>query len=200
LGENTELDKKVVDMIGEPLLHLIRNSIDHGLETPEERMKTGKSDMGTVELNAYQGGNNIMVEIKDDGRGLNKGRILKKAIENGLISQSDSQNISDNDIYQFIFAAGFSTAAQVTDISGRGVGMNVVNKLIQDFKGKILINTQEGQGSSYSRARSCRAGSRRAKAETHIFLETQTKARNYARTRDCRRRCFRTRSSGHFSA
>lgn len=150
LGENTELDKKVVDMIGEPLLHLIRNSIDHGLEQPEERLKAGKPEIGTVELNAYQGGNNIMVEIKDDGRGLNKSKILKKAVENGLISQSDSQNISDNDIYQFIFAAGFSTAAQVTDISGRGVGMNVVNKLIQDFKGKILINTQEGQGSSFT--------------------------------------------------
>jgi two-component system chemotaxis sensor kinase CheA len=150
LGENTELDKKVVDMIGEPLLHLIRNSIDHGLETPEERMKTGKSDMGTVELNAYQGGNNIMVEIKDDGRGLNKGRILKKAIENGLVSQADAQNLSDNDVFQFIFAAGFSTAAEVTDISGRGVGMNVVNKLVQDFKGKILINSVEGQGATFT--------------------------------------------------
>jgi len=150
LGENTELDKKVVDMIGEPLLHLIRNSIDHGLETPEERAKTSKSDMGTVELNAYQGGNNIMVEIKDDGRGLNKGRILKKAIENGLVTQADAQNLSDNDIFQFIFAAGFSTAAEVTDISGRGVGMNVVNKLVQDFKGKILINSVEGQGATFT--------------------------------------------------
>jgi two-component system, chemotaxis family, sensor kinase CheA len=150
LGENTELDKKVVDMIGEPLLHLIRNSIDHGLESPEERLKAGKSEFGTVELNAYQGGNNIMVEIKDDGRGLNKNRILKKAIENGLVSQSDSANLQDNDIYQFIFAAGFSTAASITDISGRGVGMNVVNKLIQDFKGKILINTVEGQGTSFT--------------------------------------------------
>jgi two-component system, chemotaxis family, sensor kinase CheA len=150
LGENTELDKKVVDMIGEPLLHLIRNSIDHGLETPEERAKTGKSDMGTVELNAYQGGNNIMVEIKDDGRGLNKARILKKAIENGLVTQADAQNLSDNDIFQFIFAAGFSTAAEVTDISGRGVGMNVVNKLVQDFKGKILINSVEGQGATFT--------------------------------------------------
>jgi two-component system, chemotaxis family, sensor kinase CheA len=150
LGENTELDKKVVDMIGEPLLHLIRNSIDHGLETPEERIKTGKSDMGTVELNAYQGGNNIMVEIKDDGRGLNKGRILKKAIENGLVSQADAQNLSDNDVFQFIFAAGFSTAAEITDISGRGVGMNVVNKLVQDFKGKILINSVEGQGATFT--------------------------------------------------
>ncbi|MCP5510520.1 MAG: chemotaxis protein CheW [Leptospiraceae bacterium] len=150
LGENTELDKKVVDMIGEPLLHLIRNSIDHGLEPPEERLKAGKTEYGTVELNAYQGGNNIMVEIKDDGRGLNKQRILKKAIENGLTTSADAQNLPDNDIYQFIFAPGFSTAAAVTDISGRGVGMNVVNKLIQDFKGKILINTVEGQGSSFT--------------------------------------------------
>ncbi len=150
MGENTELDKKVVDMIGEPMLHLIRNSIDHGIETPAERVKAGKSEFGTVELNAYQGGNNIMVEIKDDGKGLNKGRILKKAIENNLISASDAQNLADNEIYQFIFAAGFSTAAEVTDISGRGVGMNVVNKLIQDFKGKILINTTEGFGTSFT--------------------------------------------------
>ncbi len=150
MGENTELDKKVVDMIGEPMLHLIRNSIDHGIETPAERAKAGKSEFGTVELNAYQGGNNIMVEIKDDGKGLNKSRILKKAIENNLISASDAQNLADNEVYQFIFAAGFSTAAEVTDISGRGVGMNVVNKLIQDFKGKILINTTEGFGTSFT--------------------------------------------------
>ena len=150
MGENTELDKKVVDMIGEPMLHLIRNSIDHGIETPAERVKAGKSEYGTVELNAYQGGNNIMVEIKDDGKGLNKSRILKKAIENNLVSASDAQNLADNEIYQFIFAAGFSTAAEVTDISGRGVGMNVVNKLIQDFKGKILINTTEGVGTSFT--------------------------------------------------
>lgn len=150
VGENTELDKKVVDMIGEPMLHLIRNSIDHGIETPAERVKAGKPEHGTVELNAYQGGNNIMVEIKDDGRGLNKARILKKAIENNLVSASDAQNLADNEVYQFIFAAGFSTAAEVTDISGRGVGMNVVNKLIQDFKGKILINTTEGFGTSFT--------------------------------------------------
>jgi two-component system chemotaxis sensor kinase CheA len=102
MGENTELDKKVVDMIGEPMLHLIRNSIDHGIETPAERVKAGKSEYGTVELNAYQGGNNIMVEIKDDGKGLNKSRILKKAIENNLISASDAQNLADNEVYQFI--------------------------------------------------------------------------------------------------
>jgi two-component system, chemotaxis family, sensor kinase CheA len=150
MGENTELDKKVVDMIGEPLLHLIRNSIDHGIENPEERLKNKKPEYGTVELNAYQGGNNIMVEIRDDGKGLNKERILKKAIDVGLITQSEAGNLSDNDIYQFIFAPGFSTSSEITDISGRGVGMNVVNKLIQDFKGKILINTQEGLGTSFT--------------------------------------------------
>ncbi|MCX7999410.1 MAG: chemotaxis protein CheA, partial [Leptospiraceae bacterium] len=106
LGENTELDKKVVDMISEPLLHLIRNSIDHGIEPPDERIKLGKPEYGTVELNAYQGGNNIMVEIKDDGRGLNKAKILKKAIELGLNTPAEAQNLSDNDIYQFIFAPG----------------------------------------------------------------------------------------------
>ena len=150
LGENTELDKKVVDMIGEPLLHLIRNSIDHGIESPEDRIKVGKPEFGTVELNAYQGGNNIMVEIRDDGKGLNKAGILKKAIENGLTTAADAQGLNDNDVYQFIFAPGFSTAAEITDISGRGVGMNVVNKLIQDFKGKIIINTNEGQGTSFT--------------------------------------------------
>lgn len=150
MGENTELDKKVVDMIGEPLLHLIRNAIDHGIETPEERARAGKPEYGTIDLNAYQGGNNINVEIKDDGKGLNKSRILKKAIDVGLVTSSDAQNLSDNDIYQFIFAPGFSTAAQITDISGRGVGMNVVNKLIQDFKGKILINSTEGFGTSFT--------------------------------------------------
>ncbi|WCL48903.1 chemotaxis protein CheA [Leptospira sp. GIMC2001] len=149
-GENTELDKKVIDAIGEPLIHLIRNSVDHGIESPQDRIKKGKPEEGTVELNAYQGGSNIMVEIRDDGRGLNKQKILDKAIKSGLVSKDDAQNLSDNDIYQFIFAAGFSTAEKVTDISGRGVGMSVVNKLIQEFKGKIIINSQEGVGSAFT--------------------------------------------------
>ncbi|MCB1160267.1 MAG: chemotaxis protein CheA, partial [Leptospiraceae bacterium] len=150
MGENTELDKKVVDMIGEPLLHLIRNSIDHGIESPEERLKNGKPEAGTVELNAYQGGNNIMVEIRDDGKGLSRERIIKKAVEKGLVSPSEASNMADNDVYQFIFAPGFSTSDTITDISGRGVGMNVVNKLIQDFKGKILISTQPTVGTSFT--------------------------------------------------
>ncbi|TGK78797.1 chemotaxis protein CheA [Leptospira montravelensis] len=149
-GENTELDKKVIDAIGEPLIHLIRNSVDHGIESPAERRASGKPEEGTVELNAYQGGSNILVEIRDDGKGLNKDKILKKAIERGLVSESDAQNLAESDIFQFIFAPGFSTADKISDISGRGVGMNVVNKLIEEFKGKILIHSEEGKGSSFT--------------------------------------------------
>ncbi len=149
-GENTELDKKVIDAIGEPLIHLIRNSVDHGMETPSERKAAGKSEEGIVELNAYQGGSNILVEVRDDGRGLNKSKILKKAIERGLVTEAEALNLSESDIYNFIFAPGFSTADKVSDISGRGVGMNVVNKLIEEFKGKILIQSEEGKGSSFT--------------------------------------------------
>ncbi|TGM06210.1 chemotaxis protein CheA [Leptospira barantonii] len=148
-GESTELDKKVIDALGEPLLHLLRNSVDHGIETPAERAAAGKSETGTVELNSYQGGSNIMVEIRDDGRGLDAEKILRKAIEKGLVSATEASNLTEQEIFQFIFQAGFSTAETITDISGRGVGMNVVNNLIQEFKGKILINSTKGQGTSF---------------------------------------------------
>ncbi|WP_061222235.1 chemotaxis protein CheW [Leptospira weilii] len=148
-GESTELDKKVIDALGEPLLHLIRNSVDHGIETPAERLTAGKPEVGTLELNSYQGGSNIMVEIRDDGRGLDSERILNKAIEKGLVGTAEASNLSEQEIFQFIFQAGFSTAEKVTDISGRGVGMNVVNNLIQEFKGKIIINSVKGQGTSF---------------------------------------------------
>ncbi|MBE8401037.1 chemotaxis protein CheW [Leptospira borgpetersenii] len=148
-GESTELDKKVIDALGEPLLHLIRNSVDHGIETPAERLAAGKPEVGTLELNSYQGGSNIMVEIRDDGRGLDSEKILSKAIEKGLVGATEASNLSEQEIFQFIFQAGFSTAEKVTDISGRGVGMNVVNNLIQEFKGKIIINSVKGQGSSF---------------------------------------------------
>ncbi|AXR69475.1 chemotaxis protein CheW [Leptospira mayottensis] len=148
-GESTELDKKVIDALGEPLLHLIRNSVDHGIETPAERLTAGKPEVGTLELNSYQGGSNIMVEIRDDGRGLDSEKILSKAIEKGLVGSAEASNLSEQEIFQFIFQAGFSTAEKVTDISGRGVGMNVVNNLIQEFKGKIIINSVKGQGTSF---------------------------------------------------
>lgn len=149
-GENTELDKKVIDAIGEPMLHLIRNSMDHGIELPAERMKAGKPEEGKIELNAYQGGSNIMVEIRDDGKGLSRSKIADKVVQKGLATQDEVSAMSDNEVYQFIFAPGFSTAEKVTDISGRGVGMHVVNNLIQEFKGKIIINSQEGVGSSFT--------------------------------------------------
>ncbi|EMY78107.1 P2 response regulator binding domain protein [Leptospira weilii serovar Ranarum str. ICFT] len=149
LGESTELDKKVIDALGEPLLHLIRNSVDHGIETPAERLSAGKPETGTLELNSYQGGSNIMVEIRDDGRGLDSDKILNKAIEKGLVNATEASNLSEQEIFQFIFQAGFSTAEKITDISGRGVGMNVVNNLIQEFKGKIIINSARGQGTSF---------------------------------------------------
>jgi len=148
-GENTELDKKVIDAIGEPLIHLIRNSVDHGIESPADRRSAGKPEEGVIELNAYQGGSNIMVEIRDDGRGLNKSKILKKAIERDLVTESEALNLTESDIFNFIFAPGFSTADKISDISGRGVGMNVVNKLIEEFKGKIIIHSEEGKGSSF---------------------------------------------------
>ncbi|EMO54844.1 chemotaxis protein CheW [Leptospira noguchii] len=148
-GESTELDKKVIDALGEPLLHLIRNSVDHGIEIPAERLSAGKPETGTLELNSYQGGSNIMVEIRDDGRGLDSEKILAKAIEKGLVNPTEASNLSEQEIFQFIFQAGFSTAEKITDISGRGVGMNVVNNLIQEFKGKIIINSVRGQGTSF---------------------------------------------------
>ncbi|EMK06406.1 MULTISPECIES: chemotaxis protein CheW [Leptospira] len=148
-GESTELDKKVIDALGEPLLHLIRNSVDHGIEAPAERLSAGKPEIGTLELNSYQGGSNIMVEIRDDGRGLDSEKILSKAIEKGLVNPTEASNLSEQEIFQFIFQAGFSTAEKITDISGRGVGMNVVNNLIQEFKGKIIINSTQGQGTSF---------------------------------------------------
>lgn len=148
-GENTELDKKVIDAIGEPLIHLIRNSVDHGVEGPAERRAASKPEEGVVELNAYQGGSNIMVEIRDDGRGLSKSKILKKAIERGLVTETEAASLTESEIFNFIFAPGFSTADKISDISGRGVGMNVVNKLIEEFKGKIIIHSEEGKGSSF---------------------------------------------------
>lgn len=148
-GEATELDKKVIDALGEPLLHLIRNSVDHGIELPEERRKAGKSETGIVELNAYQGGSNIMVEIRDDGRGLDVDKIRQKAVSKGLVTEADAAALTESEIFQFIFAPGFSTAEKITDISGRGVGMSVVNSLIQEFKGKILIQSQKGAGTSF---------------------------------------------------
>lgn len=148
-GEETELDKKVIDAIGEPLMHLMRNAIDHGVEDPKDRIKSGKTEIAMVTLSAYQGGNQIFVEVSDDGRGLNLRKIKQKAIEKGLVTQEGLANMDDDDIYSFIFAPGFSTADKITDISGRGVGMNVVKEIVTELNGNVTIETEEGMGTSF---------------------------------------------------
>ncbi|MDQ1272114.1 MAG: two-component system, chemotaxis family, sensor kinase CheA [Planctomycetota bacterium] len=147
-GEDTELDKTVIDEIGDPLVHIIRNSIDHGIEAQNERISTGKPAEGLVRLNAFHRGGNIVIEIEDDGKGLCKEKLLKKAIEKGLIEEDAS--LSDQQIYNLIFAAGFSTAEKVTDVSGRGVGMDVVKKNVERLRGKVEISTVEGKGTKIS--------------------------------------------------
>lgn len=148
-GEETELDKKVIDAIGEPLMHLIRNSIDHGVETAEERRKLGKPDVATVALNAYQSGNQIFVEVSDDGRGLNASRIKKKVLEKGLASPEMLANMDNEEVYNFIYHPGFSTVDVVTDISGRGVGMNVVKEIVSELNGNVSIETEPGMGTRF---------------------------------------------------
>jgi len=148
-GEDTELDKKVIDVIGEPLLHLIRNAIDHGVELPEERKKAGKDVESQVTLNAYQGGNQIFVEVSDDGKGLNVKDIKKKVIEKGMSTAEALANMDEHDICNFIFAPGFSTASQITDLSGRGVGMNVVQQTVNELNGSVSIETELGMGTRF---------------------------------------------------
>jgi two-component system chemotaxis sensor kinase CheA len=145
-GENTELDKTVLEKISDPLVHLVRNALDHGLEKPEVRMGAGKSETGTIELAAFHEGGNIIIEVKDDGGGLNKARILSRARERGLVSPD--AELTEDQIHHLIFAAGFSTAETISDVSGRGVGMDVVRRNIQDLGGQVQILSVEGRGST----------------------------------------------------
>ncbi|MCM8525572.1 MAG: chemotaxis protein CheA [Lentisphaeraceae bacterium] len=147
-GEDTEVDKAVVDMIADPLVHMIRNSADHGIESPEDRIKAGKDEQGVISLDAVQKASEVLIIISDDGRGLNREKILEKSKANGLV-QDDGENLSDSEVYQLIFEPGFSTAQEVTDISGRGVGMDVVKKNIEKIKGRIEINNNPGKGCSF---------------------------------------------------
>lgn len=147
-GEDTELDKTVIDEIGDPLVHILRNAVDHGVESPEERRQRGKPEKGTIHLNASHRGGNIVIEVRDDGKGLCRDKIIKKAVEKGLID--DGAEITEQQIYQLIFQAGFSTADKITDISGRGVGMDVVRKNIEKLRGRIDIQSKEGVGTSLS--------------------------------------------------
>ena len=147
-GEETELDKTVIESIGDPLTHLVRNSADHGLETPEERLDNNKPELGTIRLNAFHEGGNICITVEDDGRGLNRDKILAKAVKQGLIAENEKP--PDDQIWPLIFKPGFSTAEKVTDVSGRGVGMDVVKRNIEGLGGTVKIKTALGKGTVFT--------------------------------------------------
>lgn len=150
VGEETELDRQVIELIKDPLTHMVRNSADHGLETKEERKSTGKPKTGTITLKAYHAGGHIVIEISDDGKGLNLDRIKEKIVEKGLADADQVAAMSEAKIYQYIFAAGFSTAQVVTNVSGRGVGMDVVRSNIEKIGGNIEVFSKKGEGSTFT--------------------------------------------------
>jgi two-component system chemotaxis sensor kinase CheA len=144
-GEETEMDKTVIETITDPLVHILRNSCDHGIEPPEERLKLGKPEKGVVRLSACHEEGEVRITIEDDGRGLDRDKLLAKAISKGLV-EGDGSDMSDRAIYNLIFAPGFSTADKITDISGRGVGMDVVRQNLDKIKGRVEVNSKPGKG------------------------------------------------------
>lgn len=150
IGAETELDRTVIDEIGDPLVHLIRNALDHGIETPEARKLKGKDEEGTVLLKACHSGNHVFIEIEDDGAGISRERVLKKAINKGIVTQQVASALTDKQVFELILASGFSTADKISDISGRGVGLDVVKNTIESLGGSISIDSTEGHGSLFS--------------------------------------------------
>ena len=148
-GEDTELDRTVVDEIGDPLMHLLRNSADHGLESTEVRRQRGKSETGSIFLDAYQDGNNVVIEVRDDGNGIDVDRVRDKAIERGTITPEQAANMSDKEIIDLLFLPSFSTAKSVTDVSGRGVGLDVVKSKIESLSGEVEVRSTAGEGSTW---------------------------------------------------
>ncbi|MEN1966854.1 chemotaxis protein CheA [Lentibacillus sp. N15] len=150
IGAETELDRTVIDEIGDPLVHLIRNAMDHGIETPDVRRQNGKPKQGTIRLEAYHSGNHVFIEISDDGAGINKERVLHKAITNKVITKEQANSLADNQVYDLILESGFSTAETISDLSGRGVGLDVVKNTIESLGGNISIDSFAGKGSTFS--------------------------------------------------
>ncbi|MBC1808092.1 chemotaxis protein CheA [Listeria sp. FSL L7-0993] len=148
-GADTEVDKIVIDEIGDPLVHLIRNSVDHGAETVEVRRKNGKNETATISLKAFHSGNNVVIEIADDGAGINKRKVLEKAIAKNVVTRAESTKMTDAEIFDLLFDSGFSTADQVSDLSGRGVGLDVVRNTILKIGGKISVESSENAGSTF---------------------------------------------------
>lgn len=149
-GEDTELDRTVVDQIGDPLQHLLRNSADHGLESNEVRLERGKPEVGTIFLNAYQEGNNVVIKVGDDGNGIDTEAVKTKAIERGIVTAEQAENLSQKDIINFLFMPSFSMAKQITDISGRGVGLDVVKSGIEQLGGDVSVSTELGKGTTFT--------------------------------------------------
>lgn len=150
IGAETELDRTVIDEIGDPLVHLIRNSVDHGIESPAQREQLGKVKEGKLILRAFHSGNHIFIEIEDDGAGINRAKVEAKAIENGLLTTEQAKNLTDDAVHQLILASGFSTTDEISDVSGRGVGLDVVKSKIESLGGEISIESEQGQGSKFS--------------------------------------------------
>lgn len=148
-GEETELDRTVIDEIGDPLVHLLRNAGDHGLETPDVRVKAGKDPVGNIDLRAYQDGNNVIIEVNDDGNGIDVSKIKNKAISNGVLSAEQADSMSDQEIIELLFRPSFSTAEKISDVSGRGVGLDVVKTKIEALGGDIEVKTELGKGSKF---------------------------------------------------
>lgn len=149
IGEDTELDKKIIDDLGDPLTHMVRNAVDHGIESKEERVQAGKPEKGTIILKAFHEGNRICIEISDDGKGLDKDAIAQKAVDRGLVSPEAVADLTDSEKFEFIFMPGFSTAKAVTELSGRGVGLDVVRKMIENINGTVEIKSDKGQGTTF---------------------------------------------------
>jgi two-component system, chemotaxis family, sensor kinase CheA len=148
-GQNTDLDKSVLDALSEPMAHLVRNAADHGIETPEERLAHGKSARGTIRLDAYHQGNQVVIEVSDDGRGIDHERLMRKAVEAGIVSQEEIKALSHDEILNLIFQPGLTTAEEVTEISGRGVGMDVVKNVMERLKGKVVVESEPGRGTTF---------------------------------------------------
>ena len=148
-GQNTDLDKSVLDALADPMAHLVRNAADHGIETPEERLVHGKSARGTIRLDAYHQGNQVVIEVSDDGRGINHEKLMRKAVDAGIITLEETKSLSHDEILRLIFHPGLSTAEEVTEISGRGVGMDVVKTVMDRLKGRVAVESEPGHGTTF---------------------------------------------------
>ncbi len=150
VGAETELDRTVIDEIGDPLVHLLRNAVDHGVESLEERIAAGKPETGTVQLRAFHSGNHVFIEIEDDGHGIDRDKVLAKALKNGVVTESEAKALTDEQVFMLLFAPGFSTAEVISDISGRGVGLDVVKTKIESLSGVVSVESKLGRGTKFS--------------------------------------------------